>query len=97
MISFRAIEMRDIRHRLSKYPLLGRNECPARFFRIGHLLHFTMQRCSPIEPNHNTVCQTGLRFLPPRPESPLGTTVAQAELQLSAPVEQAGRCGPGTG
>ena len=32
-----------------------------------------------------------------RPESPLGTTVAQAELQLSAPSEQAGRCGPGTG
>ncbi len=29
--------------------------------------------------------------------TPSGTTVAQAELQLSAPGEQAGRCGPGTG
>ena len=28
---------------------------------------------------------------------PSGTTVAQAELQLSAPDEQAGRRGPGTG
>ena len=64
--------MRDIRHCLGKYPFLGRNERPCPFFRIGHLLLLTMQRYSPIVPNHNTVCQTGLRFLPPARNRPSG-------------------------
>ena len=52
--------MRDIRHCLGKYPFLGRNERPGPFFRFGHLLHFTMQRYSPIVPKRDTNNKTAI-------------------------------------
>lgn len=55
--------MRDIRHCLGKYPFLGLNECPGPFFRIGHLLHLTMQRYSPIVPNYDTIIKLTDYFL----------------------------------
>jgi hypothetical protein len=94
---FHAIVMRDIRHCLGKYPFLGLNECPARF---SESVIFYTSRCKDAPLLSQTIIQfvkLAFVFSPPARNRSSGTTVAQAELQLSAPDEQAGRCGPGTG
>ncbi len=72
MISFRAIEMRDIRHRLSKYPFLGRNECPARF---SESVIFYTSRCKDAPLLSQTIIQfvkLAFVFSPPARNRPSG-------------------------